>query len=288
MTQTSEPGQRTRVERYDGAAIESRWQQRWDELGAPSDRPRRRPPAEVLPPDDVSRTRRATSTSATGTSSRRPTRWPASTGCTATTSSCRSASTPSACRPRTPRSRAAFNPRDWTMRNIDNMRRQFRPMGATFDWDARGRHLRAGVLPLEPVVLPAVPEGAAWPTVPGPPSTGAPTTGPLASEQVEGADRHCWRCGAQVEKRDLEQWFFRITAYADELLDFDGLDWPEPIKIDADELDRPARGRRGRLRDGAVGASAGGERSGSSRPGPTPCSAPRSWSSRRSTRSSSS
>ena len=53
----------------------------------------------------------------------------------------------------------------------------------------------------------------------------------LAREQVEGTDRHCWRCGALVEKRDLEQWFLRTTTYADELLDFTGLDWPEPVKI---------------------------------------------------------
>ncbi len=53
----------------------------------------------------------------------------------------------------------------------------------------------------------------------------------LAREQVEGADRHCWRCGTPVIKRDLEQWFFRITNYADELLDFSGMDWPEPIRL---------------------------------------------------------
>ncbi|HSJ00209.1 MAG TPA: leucine--tRNA ligase, partial [Patescibacteria group bacterium] len=52
----------------------------------------------------------------------------------------------------------------------------------------------------------------------------------LAREQVEGVDRRCWRCGTQVEKRDLEQWYFRITNYSDELLSFDGLDYPEPIK----------------------------------------------------------
>ncbi len=39
-----------------------------------------------------------------------------------------------------------------------------------------------------------------------------------------------WRCGAKVEKRDLDQWYLRVTKYADELLDFDGLDWPESIK----------------------------------------------------------
>ena len=39
----------------------------------------------------------------------------------------------------------------------------------------------------------------------------------LANEQV--VDGGCWRCGTPVETRDLEQWVFRITAYADELLD---------------------------------------------------------------------
>ena len=53
----------------------------------------------------------------------------------------------------------------------------------------------------------------------------------LAREQVEGPDRVCWRCGTQVIKRDLEQWFFRITKYADELLDFTGIDWPEPVRV---------------------------------------------------------
>ena len=52
----------------------------------------------------------------------------------------------------------------------------------------------------------------------------------LAREQVVGTERRCWRCGTQVEKRDLEQWYFRITNYSDELLNFDGLDYPEPIK----------------------------------------------------------
>jgi leucyl-tRNA synthetase len=51
----------------------------------------------------------------------------------------------------------------------------------------------------------------------------------LANEQVENG--HCWRCGNEVEKKKMSQWFFKITAYADELLDeIDGLDWPEKIK----------------------------------------------------------
>ena len=52
----------------------------------------------------------------------------------------------------------------------------------------------------------------------------------LANEQVL-ADGTCERSGDLVVKRDLEQWFFRITAYADELLDaLDDLDWPERVK----------------------------------------------------------
>ena len=52
----------------------------------------------------------------------------------------------------------------------------------------------------------------------------------LANEQVENG--HCWRCGAEVEKKKMKQWFFKITAYADELLDeIDSLDWPEKIKV---------------------------------------------------------
>ncbi|MFC2030511.1 leucine--tRNA ligase [Chloroflexota bacterium] len=51
----------------------------------------------------------------------------------------------------------------------------------------------------------------------------------LAREQVWGDDRHCERCGTQVIKKDLEQWFFRITQYADELLDFGKIDWPERV-----------------------------------------------------------
>lgn len=51
----------------------------------------------------------------------------------------------------------------------------------------------------------------------------------LANEQVENG--HCWRCGAEVEKKKMKQWFFKITEYADELLDdIDALDWPEKIK----------------------------------------------------------
>ena len=51
----------------------------------------------------------------------------------------------------------------------------------------------------------------------------------LANEQVETG--HCWRCGSLVEKKYLKQWFFKITDYADSLLDeIEDLDWPQKIK----------------------------------------------------------
>jgi leucyl-tRNA synthetase len=122
-----------------------------------------------------------------------------------------------------------INPREWTMRNIENMRRQLRSMGATFDWEAELvtadpdyyrwnqwfflQFLKAGLAYRQTSAVD-------W----------CPNDGTLAREQVEGADRHCWRCGAKVEKRDLPQWYLRVTKYVDELLDFSGLDWPEPIK----------------------------------------------------------
>jgi len=51
----------------------------------------------------------------------------------------------------------------------------------------------------------------------------------LANEQVE--DGKCWRCNSVVRQKELEQWFFKITNYAEELLDFSGvIDWPERVK----------------------------------------------------------
>jgi leucyl-tRNA synthetase len=51
----------------------------------------------------------------------------------------------------------------------------------------------------------------------------------LANEQVEGG--HCWRCGSLVEKKSMKQWFFRITNYAEALLnEIPDLDWPQKIK----------------------------------------------------------
>jgi leucyl-tRNA synthetase len=123
-----------------------------------------------------------------------------------------------------------INPRDWTMANIDTMRRQLRTMGAGWDWNAE-------VVTCDPsyyrwnqwLFLKFYEAGLAYRTVSA--VDWCPNDGTLAREQVEGADRHCWRCGAKVEKRELPQWYLRTTNYADELLDFSGIQWPEPIRL---------------------------------------------------------
>jgi leucyl-tRNA synthetase len=124
-----------------------------------------------------------------------------------------------------------IHPATWTYHNIDNMRRQMRLMAASFDWSRE-------VVTCDPeyyrwqqwLFLKLYAADLAYKAM------GAVDWCPrdkvvLAREQVEGAERRCWRCGTPVEKRDLEQWYFRITNYSDELLSFDGLDYPEPIKL---------------------------------------------------------
>ena len=124
-----------------------------------------------------------------------------------------------------------IHPAKWTAANIDRMRTQFKTMGAGFDWTRE-------VIVSDPgyyrwtqwIFLQFLKAGLAYRAM------GAVDWCPkdqvvLAREQVEGADRHCWRCGTPVEKRDLEQWWFRITNYSDELLDFSEVDYPEPIKL---------------------------------------------------------
>ena len=170
-----------------------------------------------------------------------------------------------------------INPRDWTMQNIEHERRQFRSMGAVFDW-------RYEIVTCEPefyrwnqwLFLRFLEAGLAYRRMS--PVDWCPNDGTLAREQVEGADRHCWRCGAPVEKRDLEQWYLRTTKYADELLDFSGIDWPEPIRLQQTNWIGRSEGGGDRLHDGTRRSPARAATScACSRPGPTRCSGRRSW-----------
>jgi leucyl-tRNA synthetase len=126
--------------------------------------------------------------------------------------------------------RRGIHPFTWTMQNIDNMRRQLKSIGATYDWSRE--------------VITCLPDYYKWTQwfflklyekdlayrAKAPVNWCPNCQTVLANEQVVG-EGVCERCGTPVIRRDLEQWFFRITSYADELLDFDGIDWPERIKI---------------------------------------------------------
>jgi leucyl-tRNA synthetase len=124
-----------------------------------------------------------------------------------------------------------IHPSTWTYANIDNMRAQLKSMGAMFDWEREAvsadpayyrwsqwffkKLLELGLGYRKKAAVDFCPQ--------------CNTT--LAREQVWGDDRHCERCKTPVIKKELEQWFFRTTQYAEELLDFGDIDWPERVKV---------------------------------------------------------
>ncbi|HVX58206.1 MAG TPA: leucine--tRNA ligase, partial [Candidatus Saccharimonadales bacterium] len=122
-------------------------------------------------------------------------------------------------------------PAVWTYGNIATMTRQLEQIGASYDWD----HSLATCKPdyyrwNQWLFLKLYEKGLAYrarrmvnwcpkdQTV-------------LANEQVVGEDNVCERCGTPVVQKELEQWFFKITDYADRLLDdLDKVDWPDKVK----------------------------------------------------------
>ncbi|MGO8904452.1 MAG: leucine--tRNA ligase [Solirubrobacteraceae bacterium] len=126
--------------------------------------------------------------------------------------------------------RTGVHPRDSTAESIASFQRQFRSWGISIDWSRElATHepsyyrwtqwiflelFRAGLAYRKQAAVKWCPNDQ---TV-------------LANEQVD-AEGHCERCGALVEVRQLEQWFLRITDYAERLLgDLDAIDWPEHVK----------------------------------------------------------
>ena len=126
--------------------------------------------------------------------------------------------------------KTGISPQEVTKTNIDNFRKQAKRLGYAIDWSreintsdpAYYKWTQWCFLQLFKKGLAYQKESYQWwcpvdQTV-------------LANEQVENGC--CWRCGSEVEKKKMKQWFFKITAYADELLDeVDTLDWPEKIKV---------------------------------------------------------
>ena len=122
------------------------------------------------------------------------------------------------------------HPALWTYKNIDTQKASFKRMGFSYDWDR--------------TVVACDPEYYRWgqwiflkmwerglvERRNNPVNWCPDCKTVLANEQV--TDGVCWRCGSEVEKRDLTQWYYKITDYAQELLDdLDQLEgWPERVK----------------------------------------------------------
>ena len=123
-----------------------------------------------------------------------------------------------------------IHPQKWTMANIERMRRQLRSMGAMWAWDREAvtsdpRYYRW----TQWFFLKLYDQGLAYRKY-APVDFCPKCNTTLAREQVWGEDRHCERCGTPVIKKELEQWFFKITNYAERLLDFSQIDWPERVR----------------------------------------------------------
>ncbi|TGN51857.1 leucine--tRNA ligase [Paracoccus liaowanqingii] len=123
------------------------------------------------------------------------------------------------------------HPRDWTYANIATMRDQLKPLGLSIDWsrefatcdDAYVAQQQALFLDmLEAGLITRKSAQVNWDPV---------DMTVLANEQV--IDGKGWRSNAPVERRELTQWFFKISDYSDELLDaLDGLKgWPEKVRL---------------------------------------------------------
>jgi leucyl-tRNA synthetase len=120
-------------------------------------------------------------------------------------------------------------PREATERSIESFRRQFREWGISIDWSRElGTHTPEYYRWTQWIFLRLLERGLAY-REEAPVQWCPKDATVLANEQV--VDGRCERCGTQVEQRRLEQWFFRITEYAERLLaDFDLLEsWPEHV-----------------------------------------------------------
>lgn len=125
--------------------------------------------------------------------------------------------------------KTGIHPQDSTMKNIETMEKQLKEMGAMFDWDYE-------VVTCTPdyykwtqwIFLKLYEAGLAY-RKEAPVNWCPSCQTVLANEQV--IDNFCERCETEVVKKNLTQWFFKITAYAEELLEkLNDIDWPERTK----------------------------------------------------------
>ena len=121
------------------------------------------------------------------------------------------------------------HPADWTYSNIDDMRGQLKRLGYSFDWTRELATCHPDYYRWEQLFFIKFMEKGLIYRKQSPVNWCPSCHTVLANEQVE--DGLCWRCDSVVQTRDLEQWYLRITDYADELLEWlDKLPgWPERV-----------------------------------------------------------
>jgi len=127
--------------------------------------------------------------------------------------------------------KTGIHPRVFTDARIEELKSSLRRLGASYDWRRELRSHDPEYMKWNQVIFQRFFDaGLAYRrNAPVNWCPGCQTV--LANEQVL-ADGTCERSGDLVTRRDLEQWFFRITSYADEMLEaLDGLDWPERVKV---------------------------------------------------------
>ena len=121
------------------------------------------------------------------------------------------------------------SPKDWTNQNIDHMKKQLISLGLGYDWSKELRTCEPSYYKWEQLIFKKFYDKGLvykkkslvnWDPV---------DKTVLANEQV--IDGKGWRSGAQIEIKEIDQWFIKITDYADELLSsLDEVDWPENVK----------------------------------------------------------
>ena len=122
------------------------------------------------------------------------------------------------------------SPRDWTNKNIDSMKSQLKTLGFSYDWSKELRTCDPNYYKWEQLIFKKFYDAGLvyrkkslvnWDPV---------DETVLANEQV--IDGKGWRSGAQIEVKEIDQWFIKITKYAEELLSsLEELDWPENVKL---------------------------------------------------------
>ncbi len=149
------------------------------------------------------------------------------------------------------------HPARWTYENIANMRAQLKKMGLSYDWEREFATCDVDYYRWEQLIFLRMYERGLTYKKSSSVNWCPDCATVLANEQVE--DGRCWRCDSEVEPKELEQWFFKITDYAQELLDgtYALPGWPESVltmqrnwigRSTGCEIDFPLEGSEGKIR----------------------------------------